>query len=143
MTRAKPTCAVCGYRDSVDKMELDGKWWPACEKCIAPTETPVEVTYRDSETTMRIRSTLRSMPGARLSEIADASKISVVAVMGTLRRLVDRGYATHTGNPGGGRQYTLASDERCAELDAERQSARVARTKQASRVRFSKRQRAA
>lgn len=140
---SKPTCAVCGYRDSIDVMEIDGRWFNACEKCIAPSETPIEVTYRDSDTTVSVRSYLRGTPGAKLYEVCSALNLSSDIAMYALRRLVDRGYATYTGTANGGRQYTLASDERCAELDAERQSARVARVKQASRVRFSKRQRAA
>jgi len=151
------TCAVCGFRDAEDQVELDGRFFPACLKCIAPPVVEDEGTL-EGELISRVRSIMRGAGAMRLMDVCaklgvatiagrdvKAAKVSVEdrraydAVLSTLRRLVSRGYLTHEGKAASGRLYTYVSARREVEIDRERKKALADRLQRSWMTRRSKR----
>lgn len=99
MTR--PTCCLCGWRDSEDLTDLDGRTVPACATCTEPPRVSPDWYYepapRGSTSGDAVLSALRGLGEATTGEIAsalgadDCTSREYDAIAASLRRLKKHG----------------------------------------------------
>lgn len=95
MTRS---CAACGWRDSVDVTDWDGRMIPICGVCLEPPDVPPEWSYEPTSeaqvSCIAYSKPTRAAIAAYISDVGEATSADVVRRFGAAPKT--RWYSTIT-----------------------------------------------